>query len=112
MSTMRNIFGGMAQGIRNLCDVWATEMRCIFKDEAMLLFFILLPLGYPLLYSWIYNNETVKEVPVVVVDDSRSGLSREFCRKCDATAEVSVVAYATDMEEAKRMVGEQKARGI
>ncbi|MCH5310390.1 MAG: ABC transporter permease [Prevotella sp.] len=112
MSTIRNIFGGMVQGIRNLCDVWATEMRCIFKDEAMLLFFILLPLGYPLLYSWIYNNETVKEVPVVVVDDSRSGLSREFCRKCDATAEVSVVAYAADMEEAKRMVGEQKARGI
>ena len=37
------------------------------SDEGALLFVILLPLAYPLLYSWIYNNEVVREVPVAVV---------------------------------------------
>ena len=43
----------------------------------------IVPLIYPLLYSWIYNNETVREVPVVVVDDSHSAMSRQFIRMCD-----------------------------
>ena len=53
------------------------ELKAIAKDEGVLLFFILLPIAYPLLYSWIYNNEVVREVPVAIVDDSHSALSRE-----------------------------------
>lgn len=47
--------------------------------------FVLVPLVYPLIYSFIYTNEVVREVPAVVVDDSRSSLSREYLRKVDAT---------------------------
>ena len=55
-------------GVRDACAVWRDEMRLVFKDEGVLIFFFLVPLAYPLLYSWIYNNEVVREVPVVVVD--------------------------------------------
>jgi len=112
MTTVNDMLRRFAQGIRHLCDIWALEMRCVFRDEGLLLFFFALPIAYPLLYSWIYNNEVVRDVPVVVVDDSRSQLSREFCRLCDGTADVGIVGYAADMEEAKRMVGRQQARGI
>ena len=44
--------------------VWLHEHLEMFRDEGALLFVILLPLAYPLLYSWIYNNEVVREVPV------------------------------------------------
>ncbi|MFS6554356.1 ABC transporter permease [Parabacteroides distasonis] len=92
----------LAHGLRNMCDVWAEEIRRIMRDEGMLLFFIVLPLTYPILYSWVYNNEVVRDVPVVVVDDSRSQLSREFIRLCDGTADVEIVGYAADMDEARR----------
>ena len=49
--------------------IWRQEMMQVFRDEGVLIFFIIVPLIYPLLYSWIYNNETVRDVPVVVVDD-------------------------------------------
>ena len=62
----------------------------MFKDEGVLIFFIIVPLIYPLLYSWIYNNETVHEVPVAVVDQSHTSLSRQFIRMCDASADVKV----------------------
>ena len=65
--------------------VWLHEHLEMFRDEGALLFVILLPLAYPLLYSWIYNNEVVREVPVAVVDCSNSATSREFVRHVDAS---------------------------
>ena len=32
------------------------------------------------LYTFIYTNETVREVPAAVVDNNRSSLSREYLR--------------------------------
>ena len=40
--------------------VWLHELLEMFRDEGALLFVILLPLAYPLLYSWIYKNEVVR----------------------------------------------------
>ena len=68
-----------------MCYIWAKEMKSVFQDEGVLLFFIVVPLVYPLLYSWIYNNEVVREVPVVVVDMSNSQQSRQFIRLYDAS---------------------------
>ena len=65
-------------------DYIIDELKAIFKDEGVLLFFIVLPLAYPLIYSWIYNNEVVRDVPVVLVDDSHSAMSREFTRRFDS----------------------------
>ena len=65
-------------GIWDMCFIWKTEMRNVFRDEGVLIFCILVPLGYPLLYSWIYNNEVVREVDTAIVDLSHSHSSREF----------------------------------
>ncbi len=92
--------------------VWINELKVVFKDEAVILLFIIVPLAYPVLYSFIYNNETVHEVKVMVVDDSHSALSREFKRKVDATADVHIVGYATDMEEAREAMRRKEAYGI
>lgn len=87
-------------------------MKTFARDEGVFLFCLLMPAVYPLLYAWIYNNEVVREVPVVVIDNSRSSFSREFVQKVDATPEVHIVSYATSMDEARRMVERQEARGI
>ena len=100
------------EGIQDACLIWREELRQVVKDEGVLIFFIIVPLAYPLLYSWIYNNETVEEVPVVVVDDSHSFMSRQFLRMCDASSEVKVAYYASDMDEAKMLLGRQAAKAI
>lgn len=98
--------------IQTIFDVWLSEIKAILKDEGALLFCFALPLGYPLLYSWIYNNEVVREVPVVVVDNSHSSLSRLFIQKVDATPDVEVAYYANDMNEAQSIVGLGEAYGV
>ena len=102
----------IAQGINDLFYIWKREFQTTFRDQGVLIFFILVPLGYPLLYSFIYDNEVVREVPAVVVDDSHSSLSREYLRKVDATPDIQIVSYCADMEEAKLMLKDRLAYGI
>ncbi|NDV65529.1 ABC transporter permease [Bacteroides sp. 224] len=98
-------------GISDLFYIWKKEFRNVFRDQGVLIFFILVPLAYPLVYAFIYTNEVVRDVPVVVVDDSRSSLSREYLRKVDATPDVQIVAYCSDMEEAKQLMKKRDAYG-
>ena len=77
-----------------------------------MLFFLFLPLIYPILYTLIYNKEMVEEVPFVVVDDSRTPKSRELVQMADATPEMQLVGYASDMAEARRCLNEKVCYGI
>ncbi len=87
-------------------------MKCALFDEGVIVFFIIVPFLYPLLYAYLYNNESVREVPTVVVDNSHSQLSREFVRRVDATGDVDIVSYCQDMEEAKEMIHQREAYGL
>ena len=98
--------------IEDCCYIWAQEMKQVFRDEGVLIFFIIVPLVYPLLYSWIYNNEVVRDVPVVVVDQSRSELSRKFISMCDASPDVRIRYHASDLDEARMLVSRQVVKGI
>ena len=107
-----SIFHNIYKGIEDACYIWYQEMKRIVKDEGVLIFFFLVPLAYPLIYSWIYNNETVHEVPVCVVDQSHSFLSRQFLRQCDASPDVRIAYYAQDLDEAQSLVSRQLVKGI
>jgi len=98
--------------VYDMCHIFVDELKKVFRDEGTVLFFLVVPIFYPLLYSWIYTNEVVKDVPAVIVDDSHSFLSREFIRSCDACEGMKVVAVAANMEEAQRMQSEQLCHGI
>lgn len=88
------------------------EFKHIFRDEAVVIFFVVLAIVYPPLYSLIYNPEVVRDEAVAVVDDSHSELSRRFVRDLDASPEVKVAAYAHDMEEARELMATKKCYGI
>lgn len=107
-----SIFHNIYDAIQDACHIWWQELKLVFRDEGVLIFFIIVPLVYPLLYSWIYNNEVVRDVPVVVVDDNHSSLSRQFTRMVDASADVKVLCHAADIDEAKSLVSRQLAKGI
>ena len=107
-----SIFHNFKEALQDCCYIWREEMKQVVKDEGVLIFFILVPLLYPLLYSWIYNNEVVRDVPVAVVDQSHSSLSRRFVRQCDASPDVRVLCYATDIDEARMLMSRQVVKGF
>ncbi|MDR0430121.1 MAG: ABC transporter permease [Tannerellaceae bacterium] len=112
MNTEKRLRHIIKEGIIDSFYIWKEELRNVFRDEGVLIFFFLVPLIYPVLYALIYNNEVVREAKMVVVDQSDSYLSREFTRRVNATPDVQVVAVCADMAEAKKMLDEKKAYGI
>lgn len=112
MNIIRKLSKLVLHGAEKLCYACITEMKGIVKDEGLVIFFIVVPVFYPLVYSWIYTDEVVREVPVAVVDMSHSDMSRKFTRMIDASADTKIAGFCNNMTEAKDMIGRQKAYAI
>lgn len=95
-----------------MLDVYLREFKAVTHDAGIILFFMFLPLAYPIIYSLIYNPELVKDVSLVVVDHDRTPLSRELARKMDACDQAQVTGYASDLNEARHAVNSHKAYAI
>ena len=52
------------QGINDLFYIWLREFRTTFRDQGVLIFFILVPLVYPLIYGSIQMRWYVKFPPL------------------------------------------------
>lgn len=98
--------------IHNMFRVYCREFKMVTKDVGIILFFMFLPLAYPIIYSLIYNPELVKDVSMVVVDHDRTPLSRELVRKMDACDQAHVIGYATDLSDARHAMNSHKAFAI
>ena len=109
---MNKLWNRIKEALHDLAFVWAQEMKMCIRDEGVLIFFILVPLAYPLLYSWIYNNEVVRDVPVAVVDMSHSAESRKYIRMFDASADTRVAYYCNNLAEARDLMGRQEVNGV
>jgi len=109
---MKELLHRINEGLHDMCYIWLKEIKMAVKDEGVLIFFILVPLLYPLLYSWIYNNEVVRDIPVAVVDKSHSATSRQFLRMYDASPDVKVAYHCDNLEEAKVLIGKQQVYGV
>lgn len=96
----------------DIFKVWKNEFSVVRSDIGVIIFLFLLPLAYPLIYSSIYNPEAARNVPVVVVDDCRSALTREYSRHLNASQDIEIAGYATNMQEAKQAMAEKKCYGI
>ena len=92
--------------------VCGRELMLVFRDEGVVIFFLLLNAVYPVLYSLIYNPEVVRNEPVVVVDDNRTAMSRDLIRRMDATQEVAIIGYAANMEEAQQAMHSKQCYGV
>lgn len=102
----------MTRSIINIIQIWMTELKEIMHDKGIMIFILFVPLCYPLLYSFVYTNEVVREVPFAVIDDCNSSMSREFIRKMDATPEAHMAAHCNNVSEARQLLMERKIYGV
>ena len=89
------------EGLLDTFYIWKDELRNVFKDAGVMIFFFLVPFVYPLLYSFIYNNEVVHEAKMVVVDQSDSYLSREFTSHAGCGSSGCLSGYGGSQEDVR-----------
>lgn len=102
----------MKKILSDMGRVFRQEWSLMLHDPGLLIFFLALPLVYPVVYTLIYNPEVVRDVPVVVVDDCRTPESRQLVRQASAAPAFKLYGYAANMHDAKELWAEQKVYGI
>ena len=52
-STLREVLKQPLDFLSSICYIWWLELKSTVKDEGVLIFFLLVPLAYPLPYSCV-----------------------------------------------------------
>lgn len=92
--------------------VFTIELKRIFRDPGVMVIFILATLAYPFLYKAIYWREQITDIPIAVVDLSRSQESREFLHRWNAAPDIKLAYTCASMREAEQLLRDQKVHGI
>ena len=98
--------------LQQLSFIIRREFLAISTSYAVLLVLMGGIFVYGLLYNYMYAPNIVTDVPVAVVDNSHSELSRDFFRWLDATPQAEIFSQAMDYHEAKEWMKEGKVQGI
>ncbi len=88
------------------------EWRRIFSHGPAFAVLVLAALVYAVFYPQPYVNETLRRVPVAVVDADNTTASRDLSRRLDATADVAVAMVLPDMAQARTQVFARTIHGI
>lgn len=80
------------------------EWRSVATSPAALLVIVGGVVLYGFLYNLLYRPNVVREVPIVVVDESESHLSRKLSGLIDASPEGEVVARMGSLTEGEKML--------
>ena len=99
-------------GVQNVYGIFRAEIRESFNDAGTVLIFLVAAILYPMLYSVGYVNETIREIPVAVVDLDHTSMSRQYSRMLDATEQVAVSCRPTTMQEAEQLFYQGKIHGV
>lgn len=107
-----NLASHIRQGFRNTLRICMREFQLIFSDVGVMVLIFAVPLIYPMLYSFIYYPEVVRDMPITVVDMSHTSESRQFTRNLDATPDLKVASNSISMEEALLKFKNREVRGV
>ncbi|MEI8005037.1 MAG: ABC transporter permease [Bacteroidota bacterium] len=98
--------------LSNFIGIIITGIRESFMDAGTVLIFIVAVILYPMLYSIGYVNQTIRDIPVAVIDQDHTSLSRQYTRMLDATEQLRVSFKPQNLAEAEQLFYEGKIHGI
>ena len=108
----KELYNKIKDGVMQMMHITCNELSTIFHDSGVMIIFFAASLLYPVLYSFVYMYETVREVPIGIVDHSNSEMSRRFIRKVDATPDLKVVSFPVSSEDAQQKFQKREIFGF
>ena len=102
----------MKHKIEGWWNIFQRELQIMIKDLDILVIILLSPLFYGLFYGSAYVHKTESNVPIVIVDQDHSSLSRQLVRYLDAHQLLAVKSVEPTLQEAKHDVDTWQAQGV
>lgn len=95
-----------------LGSVIRNEFHAIFTDGGVMLILVFAMLIYATVYSLAYGPQVLRNVPIGVIDQSRTTASRSLIETFNSGPNTYVAYNPTDMEEAKTLFLGRKIYGV
>ena len=87
------------------------EFVRIFERKTLYLLMILLPIVLFTLYGLIYENESVTEIPIAIVDQDNSQLSRTITQFVESSPSLRIEKYLNSVDEVESAIKKGKIQG-
>ena len=97
--------------LRVAARAFVLTWQSIFRDKAALLLLFISGIVYSFFYPLPYSAEAVRRVPVAIVDQDYSAMSRQLIRYAGAHPSILVVGVSTRPEAAQELIWQGQAAG-
>ncbi|WP_111709377.1 ABC transporter permease [Lutibacter citreus] len=90
----------------------ATEWNAIKLDKALVSTFLSVAFIILIVYTYLYSNEVVKEVPIAIVNQDASKTSRDYISMLNTSKGIDTKTNYADLQEAKQHFYSNKIMGV
>jgi ABC-2 type transport system permease protein len=97
---------------RGLGGAFAAEWRRVLGVRGAFALLVLGPLVYGVYYPQPYLNQILRKIPIVVVDNDLSELSRNIVQTLDASGDLKVVARTETLADAQAVLDRGRAFAV
>jgi ABC-2 type transport system permease protein len=97
---------------RGIGGAFIGEWRRVLADRGVFSLLIIAPVFYGVFYPQPYLGQLVREIPIAVVDDDRTVLSRRLIQALDADEAISVAFRAPALDVAQQALFDRRVFGI
>jgi ABC-2 type transport system permease protein len=97
---------------RGVGEAFVAEWRRVLAIRGAFMLLVLGPLVYGLYYPQPYLNQILRKIPIAVVDNDLTELSRSIVQTLDASGAVSVAVQAETLAEARRALDRGEAFAV
>ena len=91
---------------------WRDTLLAVGRDTGVLLLLVAAPVLYAFFYPWPYATQAVTRVPVAVVDQDHTSLSRQITRFASANPRIDVRWVTGDVRQAQEAVWRGEIEGF
>ena len=95
-----------------IAGAFATEYKRVLRDSAVFGLIVLAPIIYGVLYPQPYLGQLVRKIPVAVVDDDSTNVSRTLIQMLNADEATQVAARPVTLEAAQAALARREVFGI
>lgn len=97
------------KAIKRIWAILKKEMLHITRDKVMLMISFLAPIFLTVLFGFVYINQKVTNIPIVIYDGDRTDLSRTIINGFNDSERLKIIKYADSYDELKKEIEEQRA---
>jgi len=97
---------------RGVAIAMSNEARRILADRSVFGMIVLAPLIYGLLYPQPYLGQVLRNIPIAVVDQDQTELSRDLVQALNADESINVAAAADTLGDAQALLDRREIFGI